>query len=315
MAELLLGIDGGGSKTLALVADRNGTVLGRGTAPSSNYQSVGFAAATAALEAAAAAALEDAGHSTGTIAAACLGLAGADRPDDRLRFERWFREHAAAERVAVVNDAELVLCAGTPAGWGVALISGTGSFCYGRAPDGRTARAGGWGYLIGDEGSGYAISIEALLLATQTADGRAAAHTILSAILDHWQLAEPQELVGYVYHPERTRAEIAALAPHIMALADDNDPHAQALVARAAYELGRMVAAVVRKLDLQAPPIATAGGVIGAYPALQHAVVTHAGVTLGPISHAAEPARGAIVLARRLITGDKDAMASRRSDG
>src|SRR4029453_12414402 len=78
------------------------------------------------------------------------------------------------------------LAAGAPEGWGVALIAGTGSFCWGRDAAGRSARVGGWGFLLGDEGSGYDLAVQALRLATQTADGRAEAHAILRAILDHW---------------------------------------------------------------------------------------------------------------------------------
>lgn len=302
VTDLLLAIDGGGSKTLALVAGVDGTVLGRGVAASSNYQSVGFNAATRALEAATSAALESAGYDpSSSIAAACLGLAGADRPVDKALFDAWLRERSQLARWTIVNDAELVLHAGTPNAWGIALICGTGSICYGRAADGRTARAGGWGHLIGDEGSGYAVGITALRLATQTADRRADAHALLAAVLDYWQLAEPRDLVSYVYSPERTRAEIAALAQRIAELADSGDLWAREVLAQAAHELGRLVAAVVRSLDLQEPPLAFGGGFIGAYALLRQEVVTQAGIALGPHAYVTEPAQGALVLARRLL--------------
>lgn len=301
MADLLLGVDGGGSKTTALVAGPGGAVLGRGFAGSSNYQSVGFAAATEALDAAVAAALQAAGEPEARLAAACFGLAGAGRPADVARFETWLRERRLAPRWSVTDDAHLVLAAGTRDGWGLALICGTGSICYGRAPDGRTARAGGWGHLIGDEGSGYAVAVAALRLATQTADGRASAAALLQAVLDEWQLAEPRDLVGFVYHPNRNRAEIAALAGRVAALAETGDPDARALLVAASEELGRMLAAVTRALDLHEPPVALGGGFIGASPMLQRGVHMIAGVSLGPVAYVPEPAQGALALARRLL--------------
>ncbi len=308
MPELLVGIDGGGSKTLALVADSAGVLLGRGEAASSNYQSVGFTAAVAAIELATSNALQHAGYDPrAPISAACFGLAGAARAADRARFDAWLVEQGRVARWKIVNDAELVLAAGTRAGWGIALICGTGSMCYGRASDGRTARTGGWGYLMDDEGSGYWIGVQGLRLATQTADGRATATTLLNTIRDHWQLKEPAELIGHVYHPARTRADIAGLAQHIAALTEQGDPFAQELMAQAARELAYLVAVVVRTLDLREPDLALGGGFIGVQEGLQRAVLAQAGVDLCRCTCVAEPARGAVILARQMLDGSNTA--------
>ncbi len=177
-----------------------GRVLGAGTAGASNYQAVGFAMATQALRSAIAEALRGAGlPPDAPLSAACFGMAGIGRPEDRARFEAWAAEQGVARRCAFVSDAELVLAAGAPDGWGVALIAGTGSFCWGRNVAGQTARVGGWGYLLGDEGSGYDLAVQALRLATQTADGRAGRTAILRAVLDHWGLEAPAGLVPLVY--------------------------------------------------------------------------------------------------------------------
>jgi N-acetylglucosamine kinase-like BadF-type ATPase len=200
-----------------------------------------------------------------------------------------------------VSDAELVLAAGTPAGWGVALICGTGSIAWGRAPDGRSARAGGWGYLLGDEGSGYDIALRALRLATQTADRRAAAPALLQAALDHWGLQEPEQLIGQVYRLETTRAEIAALAPRVVALADAGEPAAMHLLDDASGELAQLVVAVACKLDLIAPPVALAGGLLGACEQLRGGIAVYLGVEPGALMYVEEPARGAVTIARRLL--------------
>ncbi len=299
---IILGIDGGGSRTRALLADAGVGVLGTGAAGASNYRSVGFAAATEALLEATAEALHSAGLAPETpLAAACFGLAGVGRPEDQARFEAWAAARPIAGRQLFVSDAELVLAAGTPQGWGAALVAGTGSFCWGRAADGRTARVGGWGYLLGDEGSGYDLALRALRLATQTADGRAEAHALLRAVLDHWGLDAPADLIGYVYHSDRTRAEIAGLCAPLLALAEAGDPYAAALLEGAAEELARMLAVVVGTLGLHEPPVALAGGLLGASRRLREAFAARAGVALGPLVYVEDPAQGALVLARRLL--------------
>lgn len=301
MRDLLLGIDGGGSKTRALVSEGVDHVIGVGVAASSNYQSVGFAAATAAVQEAIAAALQQAGLDPVTnITSACFGLAGVDRADDRILWERWLSQAGIAQRFVVVNDAELVLAAGTPNAWGIALICGTGSICYGRTADGRTARAGGWGYLLGDEGSGYDLALRTLRLATQTADGRTDAPSILDAVLTHWNVSEPGDLIGYVYRAEVTRAHIARVAQVVIDLAHEDDPHAHALLAQTAHDLAQHVRAVMDRLDLKCAPIAFGGGVIGASHWLQTTVVERADRQLKPQMYVADAAHGALVLAERL---------------
>jgi N-acetylglucosamine kinase-like BadF-type ATPase len=302
MTDLLLGIDGGGSGTRALLADRSGVILGAGAAGPGNYQAVGFDAAAQAIEAAIGAAFRDAGlEGIEPVAAACLGLAGTGRPKDRALFEAWAAQQGIARRCAIVGDAELALAAGTPEGWGVSLICGTGSIAWGRAPDGRTARAGGWGYLLGDEGSGYDIALRALRLATQTADGRAAAPALLQAALDHWSLREPEQLIGQIYRPEMTRAEIAALAQRVITLADTGDSIAAGLLDDAARDLARLVAAVTRKLELIAPPIALAGGLLCSGERLRQGIAESASIAPGSLSLVEDPARGAVAIARRIL--------------
>jgi N-acetylglucosamine kinase-like BadF-type ATPase len=300
--QLLLGIDGGGSQTRAAIEDTAGVVLGKGLAGSSNHQSVGFTAATRALHAAIEAARLDAGlESYIPFDAACFGLAGAGRPDDQVRFTAWAADCAIATYVRCVSDAELVLVAGTPAQWGVALISGTGSLCWARAPDGASVRVGGWGYLLGDEGSGYDLAVRALRLAAQTADGRAAAHTLLAAVLEYWGLDEPTQLIGYVYRPELTRAAIAEVGTLVVNLAEAGDTHAVGLIEQASGELAQLVTAAVGKLGLDAPPLALSGGLFATSMRLRAALLSRVGTGLGPVTYVAEPVVGAITLARGML--------------
>lgn len=300
---VLLGVDGGGSKTLALAADLQGHVLGRGLAGPSNYHAVGLEAATAALETAIVAALEATQLPSAaiSIAALCLGLAGMGRPEDRAVMQTWAAERFPGATVAVVTDAQLVLAAGTPAGWGLALISGTGSLAYGEDAAGHNARAGGWGYLLGDEGSGYAIGLAALRAIARAADGRGPQTALTAAVLAQWGLSQPQDLIRHVYRPELGRSEIAALAALVEAAAA-HDAVAHAIIQEAGRELALMVQTVARQLAFSgAVPCAVAGSVLVKGPAVVtafRAAAVEWGLRLEPFTPVAEPAWGAIRLAR-----------------
>jgi len=315
-SQFLLAVDGGGTNTQALIADLEGSVLARGLGPSSNLHNVGFergfqAIATAIEGAlaqvrgtmpAAAAAPGTARWRSAGIAAACLGLSGVDSAADEVQVAQWLKEQALAPKFAVVNDSELVLAGGTPAGWGIALISGTGSVCLGRTAEGKSARVGGWGPLLGDEGSGYHIASLALRRATQAADERIEAPALLKAILRHWKLTEASGLIRHVHDPATTAADIAALATVVVDLAGRNDPPALEVVAEAARDLAIHIDTIVRILRLTKPPLALGGGLM-LRGALRKTMLAAVKSELGPIATVADPPLGAVVLARRLLQG------------
>jgi len=318
--QFVLAVDGGGTNTQALLTDLQGTVLARGLGPSSNLHNVGLekscqAIATAvdgalaqvrgAQATAAASAASAAGGPrwvAAGIAAACLGLSGVDSADDEAQISRWLRDQALAPRLLVVNDSELVLAGGTPAGWGIALISGTGSVCLGRTPEGKSARVGGWGPLIGDEGSGYHIARLALQRATQAADGRAEGSGILKGVLRHWSLPDPTALIRHVHAPTTSTADIASLATVILDLAGRNDAGALEVIAEAARELAVHVDTIARSLKLTKPPLALGGGLL-LRAVLRKELLAAVKTELGPVAQVADPPLGAVVLARRLLQG------------
>ena len=127
-----------------------------------NHQSIGIEQAERELTLAVDNAFADAGMARSPVAAACLGLAGVDREEDLVLMRAWLEKTLPGSNAMIANDAMLVLAAGTPDGWGIALICGTGAICYGRDVRGMLARADGWGHLLGDDGSGYAIGRAAL---------------------------------------------------------------------------------------------------------------------------------------------------------
>ncbi len=266
--DLVLGIDGGATKTVAWLARRSGedepAVVGRGIAGPANPQAIGFDAALENMDRAIAAAFDDSRVKPGPVAAAVLGLAGSDRDENRRVLNRWAEKRRLAHRFRVVHDALPVLAAGSPEGWGIALIAGTGSLCFGQTRDGRTARAGGWGYLFGDEGSAYAIALAGLRAAAQSADGRAPPTRLVDAFLTRLSVERPQELITAIYPMASDRAQIASLADIVTQSADEGDAAAQQILQTAAAELAAMVAALARKLGFSGDtfPLALAGGLL-----------------------------------------------------
>ena len=315
LRDLLVAVDGGGTRTRAAVADLDGRVLARGFGPSSNLQDLGLEAVGKALTTAIEGALmqvpgagwkgEAPVWQSGRIAAICFGLAGVDTKEDEARLGQWVRDQGASARFSILNDSELVLACGTPEGAGVALISGTGSICLGRGADGRTARVGGWGPLMGDEGSGYQLALRALRLAAQTADGRAENPTLLRAALAHWSAPDAFALMHQVYAPATSPADIAGFAATVLDLAARGDAHAGALVEEIARELVAHVRVVIQKLKLTRPPLALGGGLLRSH--LRTLVMVALAAEVGPVSHVTDPVLGAITLAQRLLKGDASA--------
>lgn len=257
--ELFLGVDGGGSKTLAVIVDALGRERGRGVAGSSNQEAAGFAVALTELRAAVARATVTAGAAL-PLRAAWLGLAGVDRPEDGERFSPEVR--ALAEIVRITNDAELALGA-LPRMAGVALIAGTGSIALGRDTRGVAARVGGWGHVLGDEGSGYAIGQQALQAAARAADGRGPPTTLLERILAYWRLQASVDLIERAYQPFDKTA-IAALAPLVLMCAREGDGPARGIVTHAVEELALAAITVTGALDFPAGrvPLALGGGLL-----------------------------------------------------
>lgn len=307
-SQCVIGVDGGGTKTVAWLAplDSNDSarVLGRGAAGPGNARSAGFDVAQANIDAAIDRAFADAGLPRETVAAACLGLAGVGRPADRDRMRAWAVERRIGEAVSVTTDADPILSAVSDANWGVALIAGTGSFAWGRNRADQSARCGGWGYLLGDEGSGYAIALAGLHAAARSFDGRGPESSLVLHLQRYLDLPTPQDLVERIYRPDITRERIASLAAVVFEAAE-TDEIAKGIVDSAAHDLAELVTVVARRLDFAAGeyPLALAGSVIVNQPGLRQTMLTeldYNGVRPGTVELVADPVRGAVVMARVL---------------
>ncbi len=308
MSDLVIGVDGGGTKTAAWLApksdDGSGRILGRGVAGPGNPRAAGFDVAQANIDAAIAAAFADATLPRTTVAAACFGLAGAGRPDEQQQIAAWAKQQRIAERIRVCGDAEPILAAASPENVGIVLIAGTGSLAWGRNQAGATARCGGWGYLLGDEGSGYAIALAGLHAAMRAADGRGPQTDLLAAFMHKLLAKGPDELISRIYSPDMTREKLAELAGIVFDYRS-TDEVAETIVAAGARELAELVAAVRAQLRLppRGFPLVMCGGVllhqlnylneiVGAL--IDQQIVPRQWLSLE------EPVLGAVALARRL---------------
>lgn len=255
-ARLTLGIDGGGSKTQAVIVDALGHTLGRGQAGSANQHAVGLQQAEANIIQASLHAAESAGRSL-PLDAAWIGLAGLDNPSDHARWLS--RLYSLAGIIRLSNDAELVLSALDNA-VGVALIAGTGAIALGRDSSGNRSRASGWGHILGDEGSGYDIGCRALQAIVRAMDGRGKPTRLVSSLMEYWKLSAPDDVLTRVYqHPNKS--EIAGLAPLVFAMAESHDVIARRIIRRAARELALAAVTAGDVLDFTAAglPLALGG--------------------------------------------------------
>ena len=301
----VLGIDGGGTHTVAVLAVvENGHlgVVGRGEAGPSNMKAVGPAAAFAEIDRAVERAFGQAGVARGPVGAACLGLAGAGRSDDQAAVRDWADRVGLGRVVEVVGDMALPVAL-LPDGRGIGVVAGTGSSVWGRAADGRTGRAGGWGSMLGDEGSGYALVLDALRAVARAADGRLPATGLTRRLLDRMGLNDPAGLIAAVHGGVWDRTRLSGLAADVIRAASEGDAVAQEIVTRQAADLAGCVTAVARALGFPAEgvPLALAGGLLVNAPTYRDQFLRQlisAGVRPVHTLAVSDPAEGAVRLAR-----------------
>ena len=261
----VLGIDAGGTKTVCVLANEHGDVLSVARTTGANLQAVGELEVEKVLHQVMDEAIGDHGVLPQAV---CLGIAGVDRDDDFAIVRAIMRRIAYKARTLVVNDALVALVAGAGAEPGLVLIAGTGSIAYGRDREGRAARAGGWGYVLGDEGSGYRIGRRALGAVVRQSDGRGTSTLLTGRLLQHFGINRPQELVQVVYHQTLRPPAIAALAAHVGDAARGGDDVARQILAEGADELLGAAQSVIARLRLASGPFVCvlAGGIFQAVP-------------------------------------------------
>ena len=296
---LFLGIDGGGSRTRCVIGDEN-SVLGAGSSSGCNVLRVGEACARDALAAAIHESCVAAGVSPQSIAWTCAGVAGAAQAEAAGSLERVLREIVAGQ-IEILGDMEIALEAAFGTGPGVIVNAGTGSFAYGRNRQGETLRAGGWGRMISDEGSGHWIGVRAIGLALRAhaRDGQSLLLQGLMAALDSPTI---EDLI--VRANTSPALDFAALCPAILEAAERGDSDAIAVLRRAGGELANLAEVVIGRLFRKEREvrIAAHGGVFVSSAAVRQAFAEQL-QALAPTARVTEktvePALAALARARR----------------
>ncbi|MCA1574198.1 MAG: ATPase [Acidobacteria bacterium] len=261
----VVGVDGGGSKTHAVIVDADGRILGEGTSGPSNPLRVGIARAAAAVREAIDKACEAAQVRREDILAAEVGLAGARRTELRERVREALGSLGIAE-LEVVGDADIALYGATDGEAGVVVIAGTGSICCGVNARGKRNCAGGWGPVAGDEGGGAWIARRALRAIAHASDGRGPKTSLMVAACAYFHVTTPEDLSTAIYAPTMTNERLAGFGKQVIEAAKAKDPVAREIMAEAGSELGLAVAAVIRTLNLEPErfQVAYVGGVFAA---------------------------------------------------
>lgn len=262
---LLLGVDGGGTKTRAVVTDARQNVLGEGLAGPSNPLRVGIRKAAANVRAAIKQACRAAGIQISQVKAAEIGLAGVRQQELRERMRRELND-LGLSALEIVTDAETALFSATGGRAGLVIIAGTGSICCGVNMQGQHECAGGWGPLAGDEGSGSWIARAALQAVARASDGRGPDTVLSAAACRFFGVTTADAVMSEINQPTLTNDRMAAFARYVIEAAQDGDQVARAILAEAGRVLGVAAATVIRKLRMRGEkfPIGYVGGVFAA---------------------------------------------------
>lgn len=306
MSALVVGVDGGGSKTTVVVAGARGADLASINGSPSAVRPGHVAKSAETIARLVAEALDAAGKQGARPAALCIGVAGVGRDAEFASFFAEIQDRDLADEVVVLPDAMVALEDAFGDNAGILLIAGTGSVCYGRSPTGKMARCGGWGPFCGDEGSGAWIGRRALSVVTASADGREPETALVGALRHSLSLAKVEELVAW--GSGATVQHLAQLAPLVVSVAATGDLRANSLLAMAAEELVLHIRTLARDLfvdERAALPVAFAGGLMQPGSFLRKLVehrlrsaVPGAAVRLEPVV----PVRGAVRVARRSLS-------------
>jgi len=258
--QYVIGIDGGGTKTLMKLADLDGNLLAYCEGGPANMNSINRSVLEDTLTRLVSDGLKQIMGKQSDCRGLCLGMAGAGRPAEKQILKEILGRLGFNETAMVTDDAHIALYGGVGSDEGIILISGTGSICYGRNSHGEACRAGGWGYIIGDDGSGYDLGLSALKHTVRGFDKREENSLLSTMIMERLKIDSVDKLVSLIYRSDEGRKIIAGLAPVVDEACRGGDYYAERILKNAVSELFKITEAVIKGLDLSNVPIQLAFG-------------------------------------------------------
>jgi len=255
------GMDGGGTKTVLEARAPDGRVLLRERFGSLNLNSAAVQAVRETMQGCTDALARLPGGLE-ACAALCVGSAGVSNPQARALLEQMLRRCGYRGALLLTGDQETALAGALGAPCGMVLIAGTGSICFGRDAAGKTARSGGYGHKIDDEGSGYALGRDALAAVVRAQDGRGPRTLLTDLVFAQLKVVDVGGLVQFTYDPQTDKKQIAALAPLVARAYEAGDEAAKAVVEKACRELALLVEPVARALHMEDGVLALTGSIL-----------------------------------------------------
>lgn len=295
---VVLGVDGGGTNLRVALVDERLDVLAEAHGESVNPSVVGQALAAQRIQEGISQALRAARLAPEHVAAAGIGVAGAAVEHSAAWLTQTLRAALPASRLALSSDVEIALVGAHGQRLGILLLAGTGSCGYGVNAAGESALVGGWGYLIGDEGSGYWLGRQALKTVAQIADEKRrdpASQAFREQVLDFLEIRDSRKMIKWIYGDGAPAPRIATLAPLVLALAQNGNPHAVRIATLGVLKLVDYARTLQLSLDLIESPIAFAGGLLEKSPYYRGLLAEHLNIDIPQTLY--PPVLGAAILA------------------
>ena len=252
MQKLYLGLDGGGTKTKAVLIDQDKNVISKAESPGSNANVIGVEPAVENVYTAIKAALPN--NTNGQKLISVFAIAGVDTSEEKHAWEKALSNHKLLSSLfekppQIVNDTVAALRSGSEEKNGIVLISGTGSNCYG-VYEGKEAKSSGVGHILSDDGSAFDIGLKIIRTATKAIDGRGPKTALLDLLFEKFKINSINELKNLVYQKPWDKTDIAQIAPLAEKAAEKNDKIAIQIIDDAAEELAQAVIAVAKNLEI-----------------------------------------------------------------
>lgn len=290
-----IGIDGGGSTLRVGIFTENMECLHlHELAETANPSVLGFSQAEELLRSSLTQTISDAGITSSKVHYVGAGMAGAAQNPDWLR--NVLTSVLSHAQITVAPDYEIALIGAHGKRYGMLVLSGTGSVAFGIDASGESAHSGGWGYLLDDGGSGYWLGLETLKSATRIADGREEKTGLYEQTFAHLKISAPDELISWIYAPERNTKEISQMATLVLKAASTGDSAAVRIIEAGAEHLHQLYLSVVKRLDFTEPPVMFAGGLLSSDTLLRSLLMQKIGLNNAP-SPKYSPVAGAALMA------------------